>query len=66
MDLPDPEVSESQQLLIGVQATGIRNRDDVVRAGNWEQRRCEQHSTSSLTETRRSVWGLGSESPLEA
>jgi len=36
LDLPDPEVSEPQQLLIGVQAARIRNRDDVVRAGNWD------------------------------
>ena len=36
MDVSDPEVSEPQQLLIEVQAAGVGNRDDVVRAGNWD------------------------------
>ena len=36
LDLPDPEVSEPQQLLIQVQAAGVGNWDDVVRAGNWD------------------------------
>lgn len=36
LDLPDPEVSEPQQLLIEVQAAGVGNWDDVVRTGDWD------------------------------
>lgn len=36
LDLPDPELSEPQQLLIEVRAAGVGNWDDVVRTGNWD------------------------------
>ena len=35
LDLPDPEISGPQQLLIAVHAAGVGNWDDIVRTGGW-------------------------------
>ena len=36
LELPEPEILDPQQLLIGVRAAGLGNWDDIVRAGGWD------------------------------
>ena len=36
LELPAPEISDPQQLLIGVQAAGVGNWEDIVRTGGWD------------------------------
>jgi len=36
LELPAPEISDPQQLLIRVHAAGVGNWEDIVRTGGWD------------------------------
>jgi len=36
LELPNPEISDPQQLLIAVHAAGVGNWDEIVRTGGWD------------------------------
>jgi NADPH:quinone reductase-like Zn-dependent oxidoreductase len=36
LELPEPEISDPQQLLITVHAAGVGNWEDIVRTGGWD------------------------------
>ena len=36
LELPEPEISDPQQVLVAVRAAGVGNWDDIVRTGGWD------------------------------